>query len=188
MPARRSGPGTEDLRSLALRVGMTLLEQSGPDNLSLREVAREAGVTAMGLAHHFGDRNGLLEAMAREGWQNLCERFAPIPAGAQRAALASLMDFAQARPGLLGLMRSPDLAPHLDGTISQCLGHWFRVCGGAAATKADLVISWSWALGLVDVVTARMAPSACLGPELVAGLLDRMAEALIDAAEQHRSI
>ena len=93
MPARRSGAGTEDLRALAMRVGMTLLEQSGSDNLSLREVAREAGVTAMGLAHHFGDRNGLLEAMAREGWLHLCALFLALPAGAPREALATLVEF-----------------------------------------------------------------------------------------------
>jgi len=162
-----------------MRVGMALLEHSGPDNLSLREVAREAGVTAMGLAHHFGDRNGLLEAMAREGWSHLCESFSELPAGAPREALAALVDFSRARPGLLGLMRSPDLAPHLDGMIFKCLGQWLRISGGNAASKADLMVSWSWALGLVDVLTARIAPSASLEPEMVAGLLDRMAVALI---------
>ncbi len=161
-----------------MRVGLSLLEQSGPDNLSLREVAREAGVTPMGLAHHFGDRNGLLEAMAREGWGQLSQNFLALPAGAPREALSVLLDFSRTRPGLLGLMRSPDLAPHLDGTISLCLGEWFRVSGGGGATKAELVVSWSWALGLADVISAGIAPSACLEPEMVAGLLDRMADAM----------
>ena len=187
MPARRSRPGTEDLRSLALRVGLALLEQSGPDNLSLREVAREAGVTPMGLAHHFGDRNGLLEAMARDGWGQVCESLLALPAGAPREALAVLLDFSRSRPGLLGLMRSPDLAPHLAGATSQCLAQWVRVGGAGGATQADLVVSWSWALGLVDVVSARIAPSACLEPGMLSALLDRMAEAMSAPELSNRS-
>ncbi len=178
MPAKRSRPGSEDLRPLAMRVGRALLEQSGPENLSLREVAREAGVTAMGLAHHFGDRNGLLEAMAREGWIELSQHLQTIPSGALGEALDRLVDFSRARPGLFRLMRSPDLAPHLEGAIALSLGHWARLTGDTEGSGTGVLVSWAWALGLAEVVTAGIAPAACLETDLVAGLLERMALAL----------
>jgi AcrR family transcriptional regulator len=178
MPARRSRPGTEDLRPLAIRVGRALLEQSGPEDLSLREVAREAGVTAMGLAHHFGDRNGLLEAMAREGWVELSQDLLPIEPGALREALDALVSFSRTRPGLFRLMRSPDMAPHLEGAIAHCLGHWARLTGDTQHNEPGVLVSWSWALGLADVVMAGVAPADCLEPDLVTGLLERMARAM----------
>ena len=179
MPARRSGPGSEDLRPLALRVGRALLEQSGPETLSLREVAREAGVTAMGLAHHFGDRHGLLEALGREGWAELSHHLLAIPPGALRDALAGLVDFARARPGLFQLMRSPDMAPHLEGAIAPCLGHWARLTGDLDRDEKTALVSWSWALGLADLVIAGVAPAESLEPDIVAGLLERMAVAMV---------
>src|SRR2546423_1231457 len=42
-----------DLRRALLRVAARLIEENGPDALSVREVARRAGVTHAAAAYHF---------------------------------------------------------------------------------------------------------------------------------------
>ncbi len=48
-----------------------LLETEGPAALSLRAVAREAGVSPAAPYHHFKDKGELLDAVAHEGWAAL---------------------------------------------------------------------------------------------------------------------
>ena len=48
-----------------------LLEAEGPSALSLRAVAREAGVSPAAPYHHFKDKAELLDAVAQEGWETL---------------------------------------------------------------------------------------------------------------------
>ncbi|RMI35991.1 TetR/AcrR family transcriptional regulator [Actinomadura harenae] len=47
------------------------IEESGPSGWSLRELARRAGVSHAAPAHHFGDKTGLLTALAAEGFDLL---------------------------------------------------------------------------------------------------------------------
>jgi AcrR family transcriptional regulator len=51
-----------------LRAAAELIEQQGPTALSLREVARRAEVSHAAPAHHFGDKAGLLTALAAQGF------------------------------------------------------------------------------------------------------------------------
>jgi AcrR family transcriptional regulator len=60
-----------DLANSLVAATVSLLETRGLDQLSLREVAREAGVSHAAPAHHFGDKSGLLTAVAIEGYQLL---------------------------------------------------------------------------------------------------------------------
>jgi AcrR family transcriptional regulator len=61
-----------DLRVALLDNGLRLLAVGGtPDKLSLREVARAAGVSATAVYHHFPDKNALLDALAAEGLTRL---------------------------------------------------------------------------------------------------------------------
>ena len=60
-----------DLRRALLDAAVSVIEESGPATLSLRELARRAGVSHAAPAHHFGDKAGLLTAVAAEGYQLL---------------------------------------------------------------------------------------------------------------------
>ena len=63
--------------SLALiSAGRRILESLGPTALSLRAVAREAGVSPAAPYHHFKDKSELLDAVAQEGWHALGEAIA----------------------------------------------------------------------------------------------------------------
>jgi AcrR family transcriptional regulator len=52
-----------------LKATAKLLEEGGVAGLSLREVARRAGVSHGAPAHHFGDKAGLLTALAAQGFE-----------------------------------------------------------------------------------------------------------------------
>lgn len=60
-----------DLRRALLSAAVTAICESGPAALSLRELARRAGVSHAAPAHHFGDKAGLLTALAAEGYELL---------------------------------------------------------------------------------------------------------------------
>lgn len=57
-----------DLRRTIMRAAVAAIAESGPAGWSLRELARRAGVSHAAPAHHFGDKAGLLTAVAAEGY------------------------------------------------------------------------------------------------------------------------
>ena len=62
-----------DLRPALLRAAVEAIGHAGPAATSLREVARRAGVTHAAAAYHFGDKAGLLTAVAVQGYRLLTE-------------------------------------------------------------------------------------------------------------------
>ena len=58
-----------DLRRALLDAAASAIEESGVAALSLRDLARRAGVSHAAPAHHFGDKAGLLAALAAEGYE-----------------------------------------------------------------------------------------------------------------------
>lgn len=62
-----------DLRQAILTAAIAALAESGPAQLSLRDLARRAGVSHAAPAHHFGDKAGLLTAIAAEGYNLLAD-------------------------------------------------------------------------------------------------------------------
>jgi AcrR family transcriptional regulator len=60
-----------DLRRALLEASAALLEEKGPASMSLREVARRAGVTHAAVTYHFGDKAGIMTGLAVEGYQLL---------------------------------------------------------------------------------------------------------------------
>src|SRR3954463_9633294 len=89
------------------------LDDHGHAGLSLRAVARRAGVSHAAPKHHFGDRAGLLTALAVEGYRRLGARFRPLapdhraPPAADRAPVDKLvalghtyLDFSLTEPDL----------------------------------------------------------------------------------------
>jgi AcrR family transcriptional regulator len=54
-----------------IAAALQAIAEDGPANLSLRELARRAGVSHAAPAHHFGDKTGLLTAIATQGYEIL---------------------------------------------------------------------------------------------------------------------
>jgi len=99
------------LRDALLKAAERVLERDGLAGLTLRAVAREAGVSHAAPTHHFGDLTGLVSELAAIGFR----QFNAAMAAAGSAAGSALMEkalarakayvgYAQAHPGMYGLM------------------------------------------------------------------------------------
>src|SRR5262245_11836715 len=60
-----------NLRRVILDAALEEIADQGPMELSMRELARRAGVSHAAPGHHFGDKAGLLTAIAVEGFELL---------------------------------------------------------------------------------------------------------------------
>jgi AcrR family transcriptional regulator len=98
-----------DLRTALLRAAMELLEESGETALSLRAVARRAGVSPAAPYRHYADREALVSAVAAVGYRELAERLAaahPSPSTPEQLASVAIayVQFALERPALFRIM------------------------------------------------------------------------------------
>jgi AcrR family transcriptional regulator len=96
-----------NLRSALLDAAARKIETDGVDRLSLRELARELGVSHGAPARHFADRHALLDALAARGREQLGDELAEAmaqPADGFEAGLAAFargyVSFAAAHPAL----------------------------------------------------------------------------------------
>jgi AcrR family transcriptional regulator len=98
-----------DLRAALLRAAMELLEESGETALSLRAVARRAGVSPAAPYRHYADREALVSAVAAVGYRELSTRLAaahPSPSTPEQLASVAIayVQFALERPALFRIM------------------------------------------------------------------------------------
>jgi AcrR family transcriptional regulator len=121
-----------DLSRALVEAARRILESQGLTALSLRAVAREAGVSPAAPYHHFKDKDQLLEAVAHEGWTALDAALAQARAEAKNARdrLTSIgvayVCFARDNPALYRVMydgaRNKDSLPEQlkdDGAYCQ---------------------------------------------------------------------
>jgi len=90
-----------ELRQAVLRTAGEVLEKAGLASLSLREVARRAGVSHNAPYRHFPDHDRLLVALVEEGFQMLLDALARRP---RREMGEAYVDFALAHPQRFRLM------------------------------------------------------------------------------------
>jgi AcrR family transcriptional regulator len=88
-----------NLREALLRAGEQALEASGAQNLSLRELAREVGVSHAAPRRHFADKQALLDALALSGFEQLGAIMAAAVAAAGPDFDARLLGLARAYVG-----------------------------------------------------------------------------------------
>ncbi|MFR9751367.1 TetR/AcrR family transcriptional regulator [Nocardia sp. 004] len=105
-----------DLRATLLTVAAEQIADNGVNALSLRNVARRAGVSHAAPAHHFGDRAGLLTALAAEGFELLAERLEQATGDFREVAVAYVL-FAQQHPGHFDVMFRSELLHPDDPTL-----------------------------------------------------------------------
>ena len=116
-PARRAGGAKAEtpyhhgaLREALLQAAERVLERHGLSGLTLRAVAREAGVSHAAPTHHFGDLTGLVSELAAVGFRQFnaamasaCDA-AATPLERALARPKAYVAYAQAHPGMYGIM------------------------------------------------------------------------------------
>ena len=95
-----------DLRLAILQAAERKLDEQSIQTLSIRELAREAGVSAGAPYHHFGDRDGLLVALASYGFEKLVAAIDAAPVGDLGAKVGAYVNFARDHRALHNLMFS----------------------------------------------------------------------------------
>lgn len=120
-----------NLRDAILRVARRELDLGAYDALSLRELAKRAGVTANAPYRHFASKEEILAELAAEGFRELTARFDAHPEAEARRRLIELSDvytgYALDCPHLYRLMfgmEKPALMEHapLHEAASACFG------------------------------------------------------------------
>jgi AcrR family transcriptional regulator len=105
----------DDVRGRVLNAAVTLIDQGGLASLSMRAVARAAGVSHQAPYHYFEDREAILAALAEEGFKILAVRLENTIASDEPAverfvqAGQSYVEFALDHPALFRIMFRPDL-------------------------------------------------------------------------------
>ncbi|MGW1956300.1 TetR/AcrR family transcriptional regulator [Streptomyces sp. NPDC001920] len=110
-----------DLRRAILAAALDVIGADGPSALSLRDLARRAGVSHAAPAHHFKDRTGLLTAIAAEGFGLLAS--ALTEADDLKDAGVRYVRFAREHPAHFQVMFTPELlrADDLELTTARTL-------------------------------------------------------------------
>ncbi|WP_330230847.1 TetR/AcrR family transcriptional regulator [Nocardia sp. NBC_00508] len=152
------------LRDALLAACLRLIETEGLAAVSLRRVAREAGVSTAAPYHHFPDRAALLATLSTQGFQLLGEQLAAARADAATpmAALTALADtyvrFSREQPAYFRLMFRPELSQpdkHPDAmaagdaafaVLADAIAECVRA-GTLPTDKADTLAVMFWGLG-----------------------------------------
>lgn len=130
-----------NLRAELLHAAEKALEAGGSQSISLRELARELGVSHTSPKRHFADKQALLDALALSGF----ERFEATLGGATKNRAHSFktrltrlaqayVAFALKHPALFALMFEAKHRPHAPGDLLQAVD---RAFGHAPATFAE---------------------------------------------------
>ncbi|GAA2265974.1 TetR family transcriptional regulator [Streptomyces ruber] len=187
-----------DLRSELLRAAERRLQTHGADQLSLRDLAREVGVSHAAPRRHFADRRALLSALAESGFLRLgaALRAAVAEAGdgsdlaaRLRAAVTAYARFATENAALNDLMNSSKHhpgAPSVTEAAAAAFGQIIELMeeGQAQGMLAEGdcedvgLILYATALGITAMVN-----SGLVGPERLDGLVqDAVSQFLRGAA------
>lgn len=181
-----------NLRAVLLDHAERMLAATGAGELSLRELAREAGVSHGAPRRHFPDKRALLDALAETGFERLGRELDAAMDAADGGFTERLVAFARAyvgfairHPALLHLMHaSKDRA----GDLRRANDRAFRApvalierarAEGDIAGDADRVAMAVLATlqGLAVLVTSGMSGDRPVGP-LVAGTIETLVEGL----------
>jgi AcrR family transcriptional regulator len=165
------------VREALLAAARAELVEHGRAGISLRAVARRAGLSHASPKYHFGDRSGLLTAVATEGFHALASQLSEVHEADARQQLAVLgrayIDFGLSHPALFELMFAPNEL-HADdpeliaaqqqaiGALTTAVSHLAEIDAAVPGTPKLALISWALVHGLV--VLAR--DGALQGPPM----------------------
>ncbi|WP_440714064.1 TetR/AcrR family transcriptional regulator [Gordonia sp. FQ] len=165
----RSRTSAGDVRPLLVAAGRRILERDGAAGLTVRAVAKEAGVAPMGVYNHFDGKEGLLDAVVTDGFAEFGAAIATTDAEAAARLVASgvaYRDFALANPVLYSLMFSTTCEAE-GRTVARAFDNLVDIVryaqvGGVirAGDPVEIAVQvWSCAHGAVSLELAGAEPA-----------------------------
>jgi AcrR family transcriptional regulator len=151
-----------NLRREILDAALDEISERGPIALSMRELARRAGVSHAAPAHHFGDKTGLLTAIAAEGYELLATALRQAnEKGAFLDVGLAYIAFAVDHPAHFEVMYRPDLYRSDDPALEDAKATTAQLLYGPAgdafpdndATRVGIA-GWSFVHGFASLWTA----------------------------------
>jgi len=116
MPAVKEKYHHGDLRAALLDAAVEVIDEIGPQGLTIREVARRAGVSHAAPYRHFNDRDDLILTAVEHGFDLLQDTMEKAKAAAEDDAISQFaasglayLDFALNNPAYYRVMFSGDL-------------------------------------------------------------------------------
>jgi AcrR family transcriptional regulator len=145
-----------DLRAALLRAAVDTIGERGPAALSLRQVANRAGVTHTAAAYHFGDKAGLLTAIAVEGYRRLGDALdAAGKSGAFLDVGVAYVNFAVTDRAYFDVMFRPELLHRDDQELHDARARTAQILYGTSAPTteqlADGVAAWAIVHGVATL-------------------------------------
>ena len=109
--SRRERQRSEVRRAIVDAAG-SLIDEDGADGLSMRRLAARCGYTVPTVYHHFGDKDGVIDAVVDEAFVPLVAELEAVVPGADpvdyvRALVATFVAYARAVPGHYALLMVP---------------------------------------------------------------------------------
>ncbi|MGH3864405.1 TetR/AcrR family transcriptional regulator [Actinokineospora sp.] len=175
-----------DLRRAVLDAAAAAITEHGPASISLRDLARRAGVSHAAPGHHFGDKAGVLTALAAEGYDLLADalRAAQESTGQLVELGVAYVRFAVEHRAHFEVMFRPDLYRADDPAVVAArgrsgdllVGGVGTVDSGGADAEVAKVAAWSIVHGFATLwITGALPAGFGDDPEAaarsVAGLL-----------------
>lgn len=128
------------LRQTLIDAAVAEVESVGPSALSMREIARRAGVSHGAPAHHFHDKAGVFTAIAIEAFRLASQTIGPVaegPYGFLNGG-AAYIAFALAHPGHFAVMLRPDLYHEDDPELMLARDEAFDILYSSAGNLIGL--------------------------------------------------
>ena len=101
-----------DVRRLVLDAAIAIIELEGAESLSMREVARRAGVSHQAPYHYFSDRSGIFAAISEEGFTGLAQALRDVhetEMPAAKAGFIAYLNFSRQHVGHFRVMFRNDI-------------------------------------------------------------------------------
>ncbi len=175
-----------DLRSALIEEGLAQLDAKAPEAVSLREIARNVGVSATAVYRHFPDKAALLSALCGVGGERLADAFREAMSGAgdHRAAFQAMgqayVKFALRNPSVFRLMmtqrppegdrnEAPSATDEPFGMLSDTLNALMPAETSRADRKIKRLQAWSIVHGLAMLMLdGQVTPDEALVDQVIA--------------------
>jgi AcrR family transcriptional regulator len=157
-----------DLREALLQAAERVLKRDGLAGLTLRAVAREAGVSHAAPTHHFGDLTGLVSELAAIGFRRFGMAMAAAGAAATTpmekglASARAYVAYARGNPDMYGLMFRTERLDMTRPSLRQAADASFAGFAGAIGAHRHEQIS-------TEALTLQQAGALTLAWSMVHG-------------------